>query len=36
LYVSNAVLKMDAKLEWEVDVEGIVDMMAVKKRGWGL
>jgi hypothetical protein len=33
--MSNAVSKMDAKLEWEVevDVEGIVDMM-VKKREW--
>ena len=30
LYVSNAALKMDAKLEIEVDVEGSVDMM-----GWG-
>ena len=27
LYVSSAALKMDAKLEREVDVEGTVDMM---------
>jgi hypothetical protein len=33
LYMSNAVLKMDARLEWEVDVEGIVDMMVARENG---
>jgi hypothetical protein len=32
LYVSNAALKMDTKLDCEVDVEGTVDMMV---RGEG-
>jgi hypothetical protein len=32
LYVSNAALKMDIKLECDVDVEGTVDMMV---RGGG-
>lgn len=33
-YVSDAVLKMNAKLEWEpeVYVEGQVDMMVVKSQ----
>jgi hypothetical protein len=26
---------MDGKLEWDVDVEGIVDMIVVKKREMG-
>jgi hypothetical protein len=33
LYDSNAALKIDAKLDCEVDVEGTVDMIIREKRG---
>ena len=33
LYDSKEALKMDTKLDCEVDVEGVVDMMDREKRG---